>query len=325
MPARPFSPLPALVVHADWGSPPGKRWMARATLEGGRYRALPPEPVGVATTLVNRMRSMAGEQGAILFGFDFPIGVPSLYAERAGITDFVALLPELGQGRWADFFRVAETAEEISPHRPFYPQAPGNKKQEHLVAGLGVRSMDDLLRRCDQGHSGRGKASPMFWTLGGKQVGKAAILGWQEVVVPALISDRSRVKVWPFEGELQTLLEPGQSVIAETYPAEFYGHLGVRFYAGASGEKWGKRSQQGRQRNGPALLHWAETAEVGLDPVLSEAIQNGFGPSADGEDPFDAVVGLFGMLNIVLGYRESGEPDEEQIREVEGWMLGRCA
>jgi len=42
-----------------------------------------------------------------------------------------------------------------------------------------------------------------------------------------------------------------------------------------------------------------------------------------GDDAFDAVVGLFGMLQVCLGQRATGEPDDREIREVEGWILGR--
>jgi hypothetical protein len=42
-----------------------------------------------------------------------------------------------------------------------------------------------------------------------------------------------------------------------------------------------------------------------------------------GDDAFDAVIGLFGMLQVCLGLRDSGEPDDESIREIEGWILGR--
>jgi len=30
-----------------------------------------------------------------------------------------------------------------------------------------------------------------------------------------------------------------------------------------------------------------------------------------------------GMLNVCLGERATGEPDEPAIREIEGWILGR--
>jgi hypothetical protein len=29
------------------------------------------------------------------------------------------------------------------------------------------------------------------------------------------------------------------------------------------------------------------------------------------------------MLNVVLGYKAPGEPDDEQTRKIEGWMLGK--
>ena len=29
------------------------------------------------------------------------------------------------------------------------------------------------------------------------------------------------------------------------------------------------------------------------------------------------------MFNVVLGYKAPGEPDDEQTRKIEGWMLGK--
>jgi len=37
------------------------------------------------------------------------------------------------------------------------------------------------------------------------------------------------------------------------------------------------------------------------------------------------VVGLLGMLNVVLGRRPSGEPDDPLVRRLEGWILGQTA
>jgi hypothetical protein len=57
--------------------------------------------------------------------------------------------------------------------------------------------------------------------------------------------------------------------------------------------------------------------------VLVEALRDGFGPNDDGEDPFDALIGLFGMLNVLLGRQSSGEPSDPRVRRIEGWILGR--
>ena len=40
-------------------------------------------------------------------------------------------------------------------------------------------------------------------------------------------------------------------------------------------------------------------------------------------DAFDAVVGLFGMTEVVTRRRQSGEPSEDKIRKLEGWILGQ--
>src|SRR3989304_3550804 len=115
----PLSPLPLLVVHCDWSTNPKKRWMARAFLgKDGDYQAFPPERVGNLANLLLQLAIEAGPGGRLLVGFDFPIGLPDGYASRAGVDDFLTLLPNLGQGEWADFYTIAELPEQISLRRP---------------------------------------------------------------------------------------------------------------------------------------------------------------------------------------------------------------
>ena len=77
-----------------------------------------------------------------------------------------------------------------------------------------------------------------------------------------------------------------------------------------------------RRRVGPALLNWAQSANVTLDPELRRAIEDGF----PNDDAFDATVGLVGMLEVLMNRRESGELDDEKVRKLEGWILGQsCA
>jgi hypothetical protein len=268
-------------------------------------------------TLLERMRAIAGEQGILLIGFDFPIGLPEAYARRAEVGDFLAALLELGRGDWARFYKLAEQPDDIGLRRPFYPYRPGGTSMQHLLDGLGLESKGDLLRRCERAYPGRNAASPLFWTLGAKQVGRAAIIGWREVLTPALTS-ASPVVIWPFHGRFRNLLAPGRTVVVETYPAEFYRHLGVDLGQG------GKRSQAARRAAATTLLRWADDAEVDVTPASRNGIEDGFGQHGDGEEPFDAIVGLFGMLNVVLGRRAPGEPEDEHTRKIEGWMLGQA-
>jgi len=67
----------------------------------------------------------------------------------------------------------------------------------------------------------------VFWTLGGKQVGRAAIIGWRDLLVPALQDPSIDLRLWPFDGDLVDLIAPGAMVVAETYPAEACVHLGM--------------------------------------------------------------------------------------------------
>jgi len=65
-----------------------------------------------------------------------------------------------------------------------------------------------------------------------------------------------------------------------------------------------------------------ESAKVTLDPELQRAIENGF----PNDDAFDATVGLFGMLAVLMNRRELGEPDDEKVRKLERWIFGQsCA
>ncbi len=319
-------PRPNIVAHADWSVAANKRWMTRAKLGRDRcYNALAPTFVGDTSTLVERLLGEAGPRGRIFLGFDFPIGVPRAYAAKAGITDFLSLLPNLGQGPWCDIYKVARTPEEISLQRPFYPaqsNAQPPVSMDQLLRGLGLADRMALLRHCDRGPPA---AAPIFWTVGGNQVGKAALAGWREVVAPALRNHRRDVGIWPFDGALADLLATRRIVLAETYPGEIYSHLNLRFARRDGVGTSGKRTQVDRAANAKALLGWARKADVALDPVLKRLIRDGFGRSTAGEDPFDATVGLFGMLNVVLGRRSSGEPEAPAIRTVEGWILGRSA
>jgi hypothetical protein len=62
-----------------------------------------------------------GTPGCAFAEFDFPIGIPALYAKRAGISKFRTLLKKLGHRKWKDFYSVCDKPEQISVHRPFYP------------------------------------------------------------------------------------------------------------------------------------------------------------------------------------------------------------
>src|SRR5205823_13893901 len=177
-----------------------------------------PEPVGDPLTFVGRATADARAPDGALLGFDFPIGIPKWYADAIGVTSFPAFLRRLSSSGGTGFYDVASTPAEVSLERPFYPQRPGAAKHRHLLDALGATTMRDLLRLCDRGDAQRRPAAAMFWTLGGQQVGKAAISGWRDVLAPALDDDSYDLAIWPFDGSLDQLLAQRRVVIVETYP-----------------------------------------------------------------------------------------------------------
>ena len=160
--------LPGLVAHADWGSAPGKRWITIARYDGSGYVVDAPEPVGDVRTLISRLIVRATGTKFVV-GFDFPIGLPAAYAQRAGIENYLETLLEFGEGVWKKFYTRANKASEISIHRPFYPFASGKKgekKQSHLIQSLGLARKDQLFRLCERSRVDRKGSLPAFLDRG---------------------------------------------------------------------------------------------------------------------------------------------------------------
>lgn len=302
-----------IVAHADWGVDPHKQWVAVAKQDArGRWSASAPRPAQQFGSLRDRLYVDGAAKTAVL-GFDFPIGIPRAYADSAGVTHFLDLLSECGEGVWRDFFEVADAPNEISLHRPFYPRTflpKGAKRQAYLTEALGLE-FKLLRRRCEKSQPGRRAACPLFWTCGPNQVGKGALTGWR-LFKEEVAGD---TWYWPFDGSLACLSDRPGTVVVETYPAEFYGHLGMDTVVN-------KGDQMVRRCCGGALLAIAQDLDVRLDRELETNITDGF---RSGDDAFDAVVGLFGILNVLFGRRAEGIPDDRAVREVEGWMLGQAA
>lgn len=302
----------AVVAHCDWSMDRKKRWMAVAIRDGMRWQVHPPELVGDTLSLIDRMKARSVAEGALLLGFDFPIGLPMAYARATELGSFREALASFGSGIWSDWYSVADHRSRISLHRPFYPARPGGTQRAHLFDALGVTDPHALLRLCESASPDRQAACMLFWTLGGNQVGKGAITGWREMIVPRL----DDIGLWPFDGRLADLLDTTPCVIAETYPGDVYRQLGMPRGG------WSKRRQVDRQRIAKMMIPWL-LARPDLDArALLPMIEDGFGADKAGEDRFDAVVGLFGMLDVVDGRRDEGVPDIDGVRRWEGWILG---
>lgn len=308
-------PSPSVVAHCDWSTNQKKRWMAVALRTGHSWRLSQPEQVGETSGLSARLLQRASNAGPLLLGFDFPIGLPESYGKKTGLDGFLDGLRQFGNGEWKQWYAVCERMDEISVQRPFYPMRPGGTRQEHLVQGLGFTSSNELLRQCEKATVDRNAACALFWTLGGNQVGKGAISGWREVLAPNI----DRIGIWPFGGTLDGLLARHQVVVAETYPGDVYRQLGI-----PRNLRWSKRAAEGRRVVAPFLMEWLDTRAVQADAELRQSISAGFASGAEGEDQFDALVGLFGMLDVADGRRSEGAVDRAAVGRWEGWILGQA-
>jgi hypothetical protein len=305
----------ALAAHADWSVDPRKRWLAVARRDGAGWKLAAPRPVGDVTRFLGRLRGEA-DGGAVALGLDLPLGVPRAYAALRQEEDFMHFLR--ASGGWPDFFRVCATLDEVGPQRPFYPaRGIGGMTRAAHAAALGVGGASGLSRLCDRATVERPAGAPVFWTLGANQSGKAAIAAWRDMLLPALLGGED-VRVWPFAGPFRSLLAPGAVAVAETYPAEALRHLGIRL-AGS------KRRQADRKAVAPGMR--AAFARLGAlpDTALIDAVADGFGADAAGEDRFDCVLGVLCVLNVLAGNRPDDAPGDVWIRRWEGWVLGQTS
>jgi hypothetical protein len=284
--------------------------MTVATGQPGRWRIAAPCPVGDVATLLSRLS--ANGAPAVL-GVDFPLGLPRAYvAQHVTAPNFPSFLRGLATRQ--AFFDVCADLAMIAGARPFYPMRglAGMTRLAHAQA-LGLADAMALCRACDRATAERPAGAPLFWTLGANQSGKAAISAWRDMLLPAFAGPAPPA-LWPFDGDLATLLAPGRVVIAETYPAEAMRHLGLRM-AGS------KRRQADRAALAPGLA--AAMARLGATSTLDLA--DGFGSDAAGEDRFDSVLGLLCVLQVLAGMRPDFIPDDPWIRDWEGWVLGQTA
>jgi len=302
-----------IAAHADWSLDARKRWVSIARRQGGQWQASAPRLVGDPATLAAHL---IAEGGTAALGLDLPLGVPRGFAALRPEQGFPTFLAGLVGN--TDFFAVSPSLDTVSPARPFYPSRgiKGMTRAAHAAA-LGLPDAAGLSRLCDRATAERPAGAPVFWTLGANQSGKAAISAWRDWLAPALAAG-APFRLWPFAGPLHDLLRPGQLAIAEVYPAEALRHLGLKL-AGS------KRAEAPRRAIAPALRDAMAALHVTPDTALTHAITFGFGTDAAGEDRFDSLIGLLGLIGVVDGKRPDFTPEDPMIRTWEGWVLGQTA
>jgi hypothetical protein len=299
-----------IAAHADWSKDPRKRWVTLARRHGRVWLAEAPRPVGDPALLAAALIV----DGPAVLGLDLPLGLPRGLAAHRPEPGFPAFLA--GLATRPAFFEVNAGLETVSPDRPFYPARParGMTRAAHAAA-LGLPGADGLNRACDRATRLRPAGAPLPWTLGANQSGRAAIAAWRDWLAPALAAG-APYGLWPFQGGLHALMAPGRLVLAECYPAEAMRTRGIPRLGS-------KRSAASRRTMAAALRDAMAVLRVTPDTALADAIAEGFGARPDGEDRFDSVIGLLGVIAVLDGAQPDHIPADPWITAWEGWVLGQ--
>ena len=184
------------------------------------------------------------------------------------------------------------------------PKSKGEKGEylKRLVAALGYKHKSELLRICDRRTKTRLDAECLFFTCGGKQVGAGAIVGWRDMIAPAL----GEIKIWPFDGDLSYLMSGPGITVAEIYPGEAYSHVNIPM---GSGSRYSKRIRAHRRDATQALLKELRSGPIQLSHAAQSWVEWGF----LAEDDFDAMIGLLSMLLVVTGKRVTQLPADDEV------------
>jgi hypothetical protein len=307
--------FPEIIAAADWSVNANKRWLAVARRIDGKngtaqYLIKDIRRVDEPSTLLSDLQAVAGNKGTVFLGLDLPIGIPLPYAKRIRVKSFRQFIQRVQTSkRWTNFFEPTLTP---SVYTPFFPARSGvvPEPKKHLAFELGLDSTSDLYRWCDRAQPGRRAAESLFFTAGQKQVGKAAISAWRDVLLPNIDS----INLWPFDGPLDTLLKYSSPTVAEIYPSDSLRVLLPEF------QTFSKQKLESRKKAGEKLLEIVTSDEqMYLDKPMHNLVKNGF----PNEDAFDAFLGLLHMLWVVLGRHKEGCPPSEEARLIEGGILGR--
>ncbi|MCE2391462.1 MAG: hypothetical protein J4G09_08265 [Proteobacteria bacterium] len=289
---------PAFFVSADWGRDAGKRSVYVADAGARRVRR-EISPGWNLKRLMALARDLSA-RGSVLVGIDAALGVPAGYWERVcdecrpeAPASFVDWLRPIDPS--SGFFDSEATVEDPDAwrtDRPWFAVQPRPGGLDSFKA----KTRDRLLRRIDR-ETG---AKPIFAVRGMPgTVGSGTRSFWRELV-PILADDRD-FAVWPFEGELSSLLAETGIVLAETYP-------GLAYAAALSNAlpihrvmvPKTKRPERERASDLLERASWVAAAGVDLGDLA---------PARDNEDDFDAHFTAAAVLRCVLERRALVDPD----------------
>lgn len=304
-------PLSAILC-ADWGKESSKRAVYVADVSARIVRRVRSDAWSVAGVLAEARRWTSN--GAVLGTFDAPLGLPESYlrawSRQRGIEPTATFLDLLALvGEMPSYFDASRSARDWSLEHPFFSVPAGVGGLESYLdvsAHFGV----DMYRKIDR----MTRAKTVFIKAGVPgSVGSAATALWQELS-SELTASRT-FKIWPFEGDIQTLLRSTPIVVGEIYPRAAYATaLLDRPPSSRPPLNVGKTNETVR-REAIAMLRtarWVNEHAVELQDL---------GDAQASEDDFDACMTAVALLRCILE-DEPLCPADLHAPEFEGGMLG---
>jgi hypothetical protein len=267
------------ILCADWGKEFPKRAVYVADVSARVVRRVSANGWSVAGVLEEAERRSS--TGSVLATFDAPLGVPESYLVALSrvspgqpSTTFLDLLARART--MPRFFDGTSVARDWSLERPFFSVPAGDGGLGSYV-DVAARHGVNMYRRIDRITG----AKAVFIKSGiPGSVGSAACALWQELA-PRLTASRG-FKVWPFEGDLQVLLESSPIVVGEIYPRAAYATALIDVPPASRAPLIVAKTDAGVRREAIASLraaNWVRWLRVTLEN-LAEAEAN--------EDDFDA-------------------------------------
>lgn len=235
-------PLSAILC-ADWGKESSKRAVYAADVSARVVRRVSGDGWSVARVLAEAQRWTS--TGSVLATFDAPLGVPESYLTALGrlpgaqplptFLDLLARAPSMPR-----FYDATTVARDWIVERPFFSVPAGDGglgTYVNAAARFGV----DMYRQIDRMTG----AKAVFIKAGVPgSVGSAACALWQELASELTV--HRTFKVWPFEGEIQTLLHSTSVVVAEMYPRAAYATALLRYSPDVAGTLGRREDRCGR-------------------------------------------------------------------------------
>ena len=294
-------------VSADWSKRSDKRSVYVADVRERRIvkgaQSGTSWDVGALLDLADQLSG----DGPVLIGVDVVLGVPEGYwrlvldewrPQPATFVDWLRGLDPSGE-----FFETVVEPAEWRVERPWFKVARGD-------GGL-TSFTNKVERRMLRGIDAATGAKPVFAVAGiPGTVGSGTRDFWKELI-PQLCGDKG-FSVWPFEGDLTSLLVRHEVVLCETYPALAYAAtLADELPTGRVANSKTKQAWRDWVCNCLTQAGWVDANRIDLGNLDA---------SRANEDDFDAHVTAAAFLRCIHEGREIASPEWIDAK-AEGSML----